>query len=396
MPARVDYLAPRYLISVEGTKLKSDVTAYIDAVRYEEGENVAAKIALDVANPGFALLDSKVFAAGNAIDLWLGYDRRPLKYMNRCFSMKPNPTFPRAGMPKLAVVAHDASRELMDAGEKDKGKTYSKKRDSEIAASIFKEAKITPDVERTRGLKTRVRKKGTPRWKFLRQLARLNGYVVNVRYDVQRKVHVGYFGPATGEDSEYDQFKFSYGTGAADATLLEFTPDTSLPSQDTKLEVSYTDPKSRKTHKVELEVKRKDAEKTRFAGAAATEKLKKTVSNGPSVRLTVFGQSTEVIVGRPFASRADAKRWAAVWWLRRQEEFSFGRGVLLGVNSLRKGQVHELKGLGSQLSGKWQFTSVVHKVSGTSLYEVEFTATKVVLDSAPGSVSKVRGKETTL
>jgi phage protein D len=393
-----DYVAPRYLITVEGTKLQADVTDYIDEVAYEEGEDVASKISLDVSNPGFLFLDAKVFAEGNAIDLWMGYAAKPLEFMNRCFVMKPNATFPRSGMPKIKVIAHDVSRKLMDAeegGKKDRGKTYAKKRDSEIAAAIFKEIEVAPFVVQTKGLKTRTRKKGTTRWAFLRRLARINGYVVNIRYDVQRKVHVGFFGPKDGEKQD-DTFKFSYGTGEADATLLEFTPDVSLPSQSTKLEVAYTDPKTRKTHRVEIEVKRKKAEKTKFTD---TRKLKKPISNGPSVTLTVFGQSEEVVADRPFASVKDAKRWAAAWWLRRQEEFSFGRGVVLGVNKLRKWQIHELKGLGNRLSGDWQFTSVTHRQSGRALYEVEFTATKVVLDSlvsSPGSVANAKASETSL
>jgi phage protein D len=400
MPAlRTDaYLAPRYLVSVEGTKLQSDVTDLIDSVTYEEGENVASKIVLDVLNPDFKLLESKVFAEGNAVDLWVGYDAKPLKFMNRGFVQKPNPTFPRGGIPRIRVVAHDVSRKLMDAGEKDKGKTYSKKRDSEIVEALFKEIEVAPFVVQTKGLKTRTRKKGTPRWQFMKRIARLNGYVLDVRYDPTKRLHVGFFGPAEGETQE-DIYKFSYGTGEADATLLEFTPDTSLPSQDTKLEVTYTDPKTRKTHRVEVEVTRKDAERTKFTGTDGAKELKREITNGPSVTLTVFGQQEEVVADRQFTSPKDAKRWASAWWDRRQREFSFGRGSVLGVNTLRRGQVHELKGLGNRLSGKWQFTSVVHRQSGRSLYEVEFTATKVVLSSlvsTPGNVANVKGRVTKL
>lgn len=396
-----NFLAPRYLVKVEGTKLQSDVTDFIESVTYEEGENVASKITLSVLNPEFVLLDSKVFAEGNALDLWMGYDSKPLAFMNRGFIVKPNVTFPRGGIPKITVVAYDVTRKLMDSeekGKKDKGKTYSKKRDSEIIESLFKEIEVAPFVIQTKGLKTRTRKKGTTRWQFMKRIARLNGYVLNVRYDPRKKVHVGFFGPADGAKQE-EVYKFSYGTGEPDATLLEFTPDTSLPSQRTKLEVTYTDPKTRKVHRVEIEVKRKDAERTKFTGTDGTKKLKKEIANGPAVTLTVFGQQEEVITDRQFSSEKDAKRWASAWWDRRQREFSFGRGSVLGVNTLRMGQVHELKGLGNRLTGKWQFTSVRHHQTGRSLYEVELTATKAVLSSlvsAPGNVSNVKARGTTL
>lgn len=398
MTRRDNYLAPRYLISVGGTKLREDVTQFVSSVSYEEGEDVAAKIEIDVANRDFRFLDAKTFAEGNAVDLWMGYVGRPLRFMGRGIVVKPNPSFPRAGVPRIRVIAHDVSRKLMDAGRNDKGRHYAKKRDSEVAEAVFREIEVAPFTVTTKGLKSRTRKKGTTRWEFLKRLARLNGFVVNVRFDVRKGLWLGFFGPPDFEEQE-SAYKFSYGTGAADATLLEFTPDYSTPSQGTKVEAVYTDPKTKRTHRVSVEVTKKDAERTKFEGAAGAEKLRRSVRNGPSVKLTVFGQSEEVVPDRAFRSVADAKRWVAAWWFRRQREFVFGRGTLLGEASLRKGQVHELKGLGARLSGKWQFTSVAHRQAGGAVYETAFTATKVALQtvvSAPGNVAKVRDRSTAL
>lgn len=406
-----DYTAFRYLISVEGTKLKEDVTQFVESVAYEEGDELAAKVELQLLNPGFQFSESKIFAEGNAIDVWMGYVGKPLTFMNRGIVMKPNPTFPRSGFPRITVVAHDVTRKLMNTGKDDKGKTYRKKRDSEIAEDIFKEVEVAPFTEQTKGLRTRTRKKGTTRWEFLKRLARLNGYVVDVRYDEKMGTWLGWFGPAERTEQE-EKFKFSYGTGEPDATLLEFYPDFSLPSQETSVEVAYTDPKTKKFHRLKVEVTKKDAEKTKFTADAVVKgfsrkattgkrptDLKKSIPNGPTVTLTVFGQSEEVIADRAFGSVKDARRFAAAWFHRRQSEFVFGRGTLLGVASLRKGQVHELKGLGNRFSGDWQFTSVIHRQQKGSVYEVEFTATKAVLSSvvsAPGNVSKVKAKETAL
>jgi phage protein D len=203
-----DYTAFRYLISVEGTKLKADVTDFIQSVVYEEGENVASKIELDVANPDFRFSESKVFAEGNAVDLWMGYVGKPLGFMGRGIIVKPNPTFPRSGVPRFRVTAHDVSRKLMNVGKDDKGKTYKKKKDSAIAEEIFKEIEVSPFVVATKGLKTRTRKKGDSRWLFLQRLAKLNGYSVNIRYDPTKGTHLGWFGPADGEEQE-EKYKFS-------------------------------------------------------------------------------------------------------------------------------------------------------------------------------------------
>jgi phage protein D len=383
-------LAPRYLIVVEGTKLKEDITQFISSVEYHEEQNSASKITLQVMNPNFVFLDERVFAEGNTLDLWMGYAGKALHFMNRGTIVKPDPSFPRSGMPRLTIVAHDASRLLMDTGAKDKGKVYRKVRDSDVVSKIFKEEGFAPFVFQTKPTVTRVRKKGTTRWQFLQDLASYHSFVCWVRWDPEKGTHVGYWGPPDVEDQP-TKHKFIYGTGEPDATLLDFDPKMSLPSQTTKLEVQYLDPKTRKFHRIAVEVKKKDAEKTRFAAATGKEKLRKGIPNGPSVVLTVFGQREEVVMDRRFTSAADCKRWAQAWFERRQNDFVFGRGAILGSPDVRLGHVHELKGLGPRFSGDWQMTAVTQKMGEGALYETEFSANKVALKSVVGTPRNISG-----
>lgn len=388
-------LAPRYLIKVQGTELREDVTRFIRSVEFLEQENSAARISLDVANPGFRWLESKTFAEGNEIDLWMGYVDRPLAFMGRGIVVRPNPRFPRSGMPSMRIVAHDVSRKLMDAGEKDRGKVYKKKADSEIAEEIFREIEAAPFVFETKGRRGRVRKRGVSRWQFLTKLARLHDFVVFVKYDPRKRVNVGYFGPPDVEDQP-EKFDFSYGTGEQDATLLEFFPDVNLSGQTTKLEMTWTDPKSRKTHRLEVEVERKVKESPLFVGTEGKRELKKPITSGPSVAFTILGQRTEEVVGRSFKSTADAKRFAAAWFQARQDEFALGSGVVLGNERVRRGHVHGLLGIGTRLSGDWHFTSTTHRMSSGGIYETEFTGRRVVLENvlgAPAGVAKVRNRE---
>jgi len=391
----VDHLAPRYLIRVEGTKLKADVTQFIRGVEYHEDEDSASRISLTVANPRFRFLESKIFAEGNRVDLWMGYVGRPLRFQNRGIIVRPNPLFPRGGMPVLNVVAHDVSRKLMEPGEGDKGKLYRKKRDSDIASEIFREIEAAPFVYETRAIQTRVRKRGVSKWEFLRRLARLHNFVVFTRYDPTRNVTYGFFGPPDQEDQPR-KYSFVYGSGEPDATCLEFYPDLSLASQETELTLVYTDPKKRKTYSLQLKVRGKTAEVTKFSGVSGTRELKKEIRNGTEVQLTVFGQRAEVVPGKRFSSVREAKRWAAAWWARRESEFAFATGTVLGEADLRRGQVHAFRGLGNRLSGDWQLTSVTQRQDGRSLFESSFSARKVVLASvvgAPDSVSNVRREE---
>ncbi len=396
MPIIGEYLAPRYLIKVEGTKLSEDVTRYISGVEFTEQENSAAKIVLTIINEKFRFLDSKIFAEGNKIDLWMGYVSKPMEFMGRAIIVKPNPNFPRSGIPLMTVVAHDYSRKLMKNRENDKGKSYRKKLDSEIASLIFKSVEITPDVKVTKGTKNRIRKRSVTPWQFLKNLAKINGYIITVKYDPKKKTNIGYFGPPLDENQP-NKYKFIYGTGEADSTLFAFNPNMSLASQETKLTMSYTDAKTRKTHKLIIDISKKKAEDTLFIAAGGKKKLKKTIPNGPSITFGIFGQQMKTVAGRTFTSAADAKRFAAVWFQSMQDEFILGSGVVLGVANIRRGHVHELSGLGTRLTGDWHFTSVTHRMQRSSVYEVNFTARKVVLDNVlgtPSGITKVKNEET--
>lgn len=388
--------APRYIIEVEGTKLMEDVTRFVSSVTFTETENQSSRIAVRVINDGFRFLDSKVFAEGNSIDLWMGYSGKPLHFMARGTIVNPEYNFPREGVPVLSVVAHDASRRLMNSGENDKGKTYSRMRDSEIAESLYEEVGIAPFTYQTKGLQTRVRKRGSSRWQFLLKLARIHNFVAFVKYDATVGAYVGFFGPPDVEDQP-SKHVFSYGTGEADATLLEFHPNLSIPSQSTKVQVVWTDPKTRKTHRLSVEARR-NAEKTKFTANSSgsstsatigrnskTGALRESIKSGTNATLTVFGQSEEVVVGRSFKDAKEAKRFASAWFAKREAEFAFGRGTIVGSPDVRRGHTHELKGLGNRLSGNWQLTSVTHRISGGSLYETNFAARKVVLDSVVGA-----------
>lgn len=384
-----NYLAPRFLISVEGTKLKTDVTALVRSVTYEEGDEVVSSIQLDMMNPDFRFNEEKTFLEGNKVDLWMGYagtnkEHGKLTFMNRCTIMKPSPIFPRAGMPTFSVEArHETTEKLMN--DEPTGKRYVGLKDSEIVERIFNYVGIGPFTFETpsRSPKAvRLRKKGLSFWKFIQYLARINGYLIDVRYDVKQGLDLGYFGPS--DQSAEKKFTFTYGSGDPDATLLDFDPDVSLPSSKSKIEVTYIDPKTRKTRKFEIEADKREAEEVRFIGPSGARKAQREVRNGPAIILSAFGERIETIADRRFRSVKDAKRFVSAWWARREREFIFSRGTVLGEPTLRRGQVHRFVLPDKRLTGDWRLTSVRHNMSQGRPYETEFTASKVVLGSKVG------------
>lgn len=389
MKPNTDWFAPRFSAKVSGTKLEHDITELVESVEYEETEKLASKVTFVINNPGFILNGFKGFAEGNELDLWIGYVGKSLVFQNRGIIVKPNPSFPRSGMPRITVVAHGAEQRLFKSDPK--GRVFRDMTDSEIVSKVMAEAKIETISFDTKLKVTRWRKKGRSNWEFVQRIAHLNGFEVSVRYDPQMKMHVAYFGPAESMEVQPSRYKFIYGSGEPDATLVDFYPNLSIPSQVTKVQVAFTDPKTRRTHRCTAEVKKKEAESTKYSGPSGKRKLKKTIPNGPLVKFTVFGQTEEVIADRPFTSVADAKRFAAAWFALRQKDFIFARGTVIGVPDLRKGQTHDFVLPDQRFSGEWIVTSVRQKLGARSMYETEFTVTKKVLGSAVGAPGNVSG-----
>lgn len=414
MPAYQN-LAPRYLISVEGTKLRADVTQFVSSVEYEETEDLASKITLSVANPDFRFNNSKVFAEGNKVDLWMGYTGRDLTYMNRGIIVRPNVSFPREGMPMLTVVAHGFEALMMR--DETKGREFKRLYDAGIVSKLFEDVGIVGDpasggnVFLTDGIKTRWMKKGTSKWQYLQKLAQLNGYVAYVDYDIQKGAAIGSFGPPSAVRGQEEFYTFSYGQGEQDSSLLDFEADMSLVESPTTLEVVYTDPKGRRTHKATLEVSssplnraevafitrgvRGGKKRVKFSGTSGNDLIRDSIENGPRVKISVFGQSEEIIPNIRFGGPRDARRFAAAWWAMRERDFLFARGTTLGTPFLRRFQTHKFRLPGSRFDGDWRLSSVRHRMAGDSIYETEFTASKLVLASEVGEgVSDRQVKQT--
>ncbi len=107
--------------------------------------------------------------------------------------------------------------------------------------------------------------------------------------------------------------------------------------------------------------------------------MAKILSSPSRIRIATAGVAIDVMMG-PFNSVAEMLERARIWFLAHQDRFVIGKGRLIGVETLRAGQIHRLEGLGTLLDGDWYFTVVRHRMSrGRDLpYTCEFTAHKII------------------
>jgi len=88
----------------------------VNGVEWEEDIEGADALTLTLNNPDFSLADSRLFAEGNSVDLFMGYDGRPSFFMGRGIIVEIEPEFPAEGMPTIKIVGYDKSYFMMEEG----------------------------------------------------------------------------------------------------------------------------------------------------------------------------------------------------------------------------------------------------------------------------------------
>jgi len=88
----------------------------VSSVEWEENDCQASMMKLTIENIDMRLHDSRMFAEGNSIDLWMGYDGRHPDYMGRAIVTGIEPEFSSDSIPKLNVTGYDISHFLMEEG----------------------------------------------------------------------------------------------------------------------------------------------------------------------------------------------------------------------------------------------------------------------------------------
>jgi len=89
----------------------------ISSVEWDETDCQASSLTMEIQNPDLRLQDSRLFAEGNTVDLWMGYDGLNPDYMGRGIIVEIETTFPRQGMPTLQVTCYDIAHFMMEEGK---------------------------------------------------------------------------------------------------------------------------------------------------------------------------------------------------------------------------------------------------------------------------------------
>jgi phage protein D len=410
-------LAPFYILKVEGTKLRADITNFIQSVQFESAVDLLDIMKISVVNPGFVFdfggpdfTDHKVFQPGNEIDVWSGYGAEAdANYLGRAIVNRHNSRYPENGIPMLDLTCYDAAKRMMEeSGEitlspkgkpkavkgakKDPyGKRYVQMRHSEMVEAVADKYGFMADVYPTPKIDTLFQKKDMKDYQFVKGLAAINSMEFWVDFDISIKKWTLHWLPSALTSRPV--YVLDYGMERS--AILHCEAEYGLSDQITDLQVMYFSESRHEWQQVQ-ETVTKAGPDLAFRGTSTTattqsptkqsttkakrqvERVNEELKNAEGLRLSAGGHAIDIIPNRRFKDANDAIAFAKRWLQARRDHFIILKGEMVGIETLRARQVHSIAGLGKRLSGDYYFTSFRHKQGGSQQYRCEFQAHKVM------------------
>jgi phage protein D len=423
-----DQTAPRYMVTINDTKLKDDVTSRIRSIHVDFDIDKATEIKIDVHDHDGWVSKNKFFAEGNLIHVYIGFSKS-LIYLASGEIVKWAPVFPREGNPTLTIHAYDGSHASMDRQGHKGGSVMKQVRDSRVVQhKIAEHMGHMADCDTTDGIFNRIQRKGISDYQFVKRLALLSDFYYWCDWDLGYKCWVGHFKNKDKlRKAQEKMYSFIYNNDVA-VSLLDFDLDFSMRGMPTDIEIvsfdqdlkkpinkviretrgqylahspgpGSTDPTERKksrkrdnpyVHKINepttyhgLGEKLNKRMKVEDSSFTDTDPFKGAIPKGTSLTFTCFGRRIYVVADKPFKNEKDAAGWAARFMSSRLENFVMGSGHVVGTPDLLPRQIHYLGELGPRFSGKWELTKVVHKVLTEGPYECDIEARKLYEPTDP-------------
>jgi hypothetical protein len=378
----------------------------------------------------------RAWAHGNELELWVGYGRADT-FLGRAIVQKHLPKFPEEGEPTLDVIAYDkgflmtkgsGSLQVQDnkthfdlkklkQGEADGGHSYLNMTSSQIVERVARKygfaTKIdaTAHVNKTAWREGIIQKRGFTDYQLVQALANIEDRVFYVRFDpAAGKWILHWVKPPT--TSNVPEWEFVYGTSTA--TLLSYQAEYGLKDAVNSVVVTVYDHEKQEWISI-VEVidvegpdprwklgggrmqrqkavdqenlsdgSKGDSAKTKAKKERAASEtgalIKSALKSATQFSIAAGGFQVEFAGAPPFETVEDAAKYAARWFRERRDSFIIAKGRVVGMETLRAGQVHRFKGIGARLSGDYYFIAVNHRIADGQGYFCDYIARKMLED----------------
>ncbi len=341
-------LVPDFDILINGSPLSVEQETHVVSITVEKDIHLLSMFVLEIsgsttrANDLDWIDDEKLFAIGNEVEIRLGYANDVATVLvGEIIGLEPE--FASDRPPSMTVRGYDRRHRLL---RDRKTRTFSKQKDSDIAAQIASDAKLTPQVQDSQVVHDYVVQANQTDLEFLQERARL------IQYEVFVEDKTLFFRPVANAASEIL-------TLSLEQDLLEFYPRLTSMSQINQVTVRGWDIKEKQAT---IGQARTGDEVSRMGGE----------NSGAGLVETAFGAASTSVIDRPVMTQAEADRIAKGRFNRAVLGLISGEGMCWGRTDLQAGKVIKLDGLGKRFSGQYYVTAVTHRYRSDRGYYTHF------------------------
>jgi Bacteriophage probable baseplate hub protein len=339
--------APTFQIRINGTRPGIDVDKSVTDLRVVLARDAMDQASLTLANPYPKLrwthtADADLFSEGSGIEISLGYVGELQKLFDGEITSIA-PSFPETGVP---VVQINATTRMHHLKQDRRTRTFTDKRDSDVAEQIARDLKLSTDVDATEEQHAYLIQAERTDLDFLLERAQ------RIHYQLWVDGKTLHFKKAAGDDTSTHTLVWSGGQKgfAPDAStfpLRSFTPTMNTLHQPTEVIVRSQDPKTREAI---------------VAKAGSSDLAAKAGSKSGADVAQSAGRPASHLISVPVASRDEADAIAKAVYNALADTFVTGTGATIGIPGLRAGSIVKLLGLGDRFNGDYFVTEATHAI----------------------------------
>lgn len=336
--------AAYFRLLLNGTDLSEDLVSAVEGITLEDEINLPAVLTVkfnmvDFERDTWRGGDLETFKPGDEVKVSMGIDRAVEMMTGEITSLDLS-----FGEPSiLEVICYDRLHRLRFGTRR---RSFKDMKDSDIAASIAREVKLTPDAEDTGTVVPYLFQNNQTNYAFLLERAGRIGYEIFA--DDKKLIF------RRSQETKATELTLEY-----KADLDSFSGHLRTLTEGSKVEVRWWDMKNKE-------------EVTSTASSGSETTVMGGQKSGYKISQDAFIESPVAVLDEAVIDVTDADNLARAGYNTRLREFITGEGKCTGNPAIRAGKTIEINGLSDRFNGVYYVVKTVHTMNDDG-YTTNFT-----------------------
>ncbi|MFQ5380403.1 MAG: VgrG-related protein, partial [Dehalococcoidia bacterium] len=336
-------LLSQLYLKLGGSEAPSDLVSQIHSVNVDQSLLIPSMFVLRIQDPEMRWVDSDLFRLGQEVEISARSLDREQAWLITGDITAIEPEYPEEGVPTVVVRGYDRLGRLARGT---RSRTFVEVTDSDIVSRIANEYGLRAETGNTRTVHPHVYQDNVSDLTFLRERARLIGFILTAERNVLK------FKPFRDAGTANVQLKYG-------SSLLSFRPCVTAAHQADSVVVRGWD-----YEKKDVVVSEQSPSGWPNAGAVSNEN-----ASG------VLGEAQFVWAGGDVAAASFADSVAGGMKVAVEESKVQADGMALGNPAIRAGCTISVEAVGRRFSGDYFVTSALHTFETRGRYETHFGVT---------------------